>query len=132
MSQENVEIVRQHMLAYASGDYEAALAAYHPDVVCDATGGRPEGRVYRGREGLAEALRVWSGTWDDWRWEIEELIDAGDRVLMVVHESGRGKGSGVDVVQQTFWVYTLRSGQIVHAKVLVDRSQALEAAGLQE
>jgi ketosteroid isomerase-like protein len=131
MSQENVEIVRQHIAAYESGNYDAALAAYHPDVVCDATV-RPEGRIYRGREGVAEAIRVWAGTWDDWHWEIEELIGADDRVLMVVREFARGKGSGVEVVQQTFWVYTLRGGQIVHAKVLVDKSQALEAAGLSE
>ena len=120
------------MVAFESGNYDAALAAYHPDVVCDATV-RPEGRVYRGREGVAEAIRVWAGTWEDWTWEIEELIDAGDdRVLMVVREFGRGKGSGVEVVQQTFWVFTLRDGQIVHAKVFVDKSQALEAAGLSE
>jgi uncharacterized protein len=129
MSQDNVEIVRRHMDAYRSGNYAAALAAYHPEVVCDATV-RPEGRVYRGREGVAEAIRVWAGTWDDWRWEIEELIDAGDRVLMVVRESGRGKGSGVKVVQQTFWIYRLRDGQIVHATVLVDRGKALQAAGV--
>jgi ketosteroid isomerase-like protein len=131
VSQENVEVVREHMAAFASRNYDAALAAYHPDVVCDATV-RPEGRVYRGREGVAEAIRVWAGTWDDWHWDIEQLIDAGDRVLMVVREFARGKGSGVEVVQQTFWVYTLRAGQIVHAKVLVDKSEALEAAGLRE
>jgi ketosteroid isomerase-like protein len=131
MSEENVEIVRRHIDAYGSGDYEAALAAYHPEVVCDATV-RPEGRIYRGREGVAEAIRVWAGTWDEWRWEIEELIDARDKVLMVVREFARGKGSGVNVVQQTFWVYTLRGGQIVHAEVLVDRDKALEAAGLSE
>jgi ketosteroid isomerase-like protein len=131
MSQENVEIVRRLMDAFRSGDYEGALAAYHPEVVCDATV-RPEGRVYRGREGVAEAIRVWGGTWADWTWEIEELIDGGDRVLMVVRESGSGKGSGVPVVQQTFWVYTLRAGQIVHATVLIDRGEALEAAGLRE
>jgi ketosteroid isomerase-like protein len=131
MSQHNVEIVRRHIDAYGSGDYEAALAAYHRDVVCDATV-RPEGRVYRGREGVAEAIRVWAGTWNDWRWEIEELIDAGDRVLMVVREFGRGKASAVDVVQQTFWVYRLRGGQIVHATVFVDRDKALRAAGLQQ
>jgi ketosteroid isomerase-like protein len=131
MSEENVEIVRRHIDAYGSGDYEAALAAYHPEVVCDATV-RPEGRIYRGREGVAEAIRVWAGTWDEWRWEIEELIDARDKVLMVVREFARGKGSGVNVVQQTFWVYTLRGGQIVHAEVLVDRDEALEAAGLRE
>jgi ketosteroid isomerase-like protein len=131
MSQENVEIVRRHMEAFGSGDYAAALGAYHPEVVCDATV-RPEGRIYRGRDGVAEAIRVWGGTWEDWTWEIEELIDAGDRVLMVVRESGRGKGSRVDVVQQTFWVFRLRDGEIVHATVLVDRAAAVEAAGLRE
>ena len=131
MSQENVEIVRQHMAAYESGNYDAALAVYHPDVVVDASV-RPEGRVYRGREGVAEAVRVWAGTWEDWHWDIEELIDAGDRVLMDVREFGRGKGSGVEVAQQTFWVFTLRDGRIVHARILVDKSQALAAAGLSE
>jgi hypothetical protein len=62
MSQENVEVVRRHIDAYLSGDYEAALEAYHPEVVCDATV-RPEGRVYWGREGVIEAFRVWRGTW---------------------------------------------------------------------
>jgi hypothetical protein len=38
----------------------------------------------------------------------------------------------VEVVQQTFWVYILRGGQIVHARVLLDKSQDLEAAGLRE
>jgi ketosteroid isomerase-like protein len=76
MSEENIEIVRRHMAAYAAGDYEAALAVYHPEVVCDATV-RPEGRIYRGREGMAEAILDWVGTWDDWRYETEELIDEG-------------------------------------------------------
>jgi ketosteroid isomerase-like protein len=51
---------------------------------------------------------------------------------MVARESARGKGSGVNVVQQTFWIFSLRDGQIVHATVLVDREKALEAAGLRE
>ena len=127
-----MEIVRRHLDAYRSGDYRAALHAYHPDVICDTTTARPEGRVYRGREGVTEAIRVWAGTWDDWKWEIDELIDAGDRVLTVARESGRGKGSGVNVVQETFWVYALRDGQIVHAQVFVDRAEALKAAGLEE
>jgi ketosteroid isomerase-like protein len=37
MSHENVEIVRQHMDAFRSGNYAAALATYHPDAVYDAT-----------------------------------------------------------------------------------------------
>jgi ketosteroid isomerase-like protein len=129
VSQENVEVVRRHMAAYLSGDYEAALAAYHPEVVFDATA-RPEGGVYRGRQGIAEGMRVWRGTWDDWDGEVEALIDAGDKVLMVLRESGIGKGSRVEVSQETFFVLTLREGQIVHSEVLVDKRQALEAAGV--
>lgn len=58
-------------------------------MVCDATV-RPEGRVYQGREGVAEAIRVWVGTWDEWWWELDELIDAGDRVVMGVLLLSRG------------------------------------------
>jgi ketosteroid isomerase-like protein len=105
MSQENVEIVRRHMDAYLSGDYEAALGAYAPNVECDATA-RPEGRVYRGREGVIEAFRVWRGTWENWKGEVAEIIDAGDRALMVLHEAGWGKGSGIEVEPRTFFVYT--------------------------
>ena len=88
MSQENVEIVRRHMEAYLSGDNKTALAAYDPQVEFDASL-RPEGHVYRGREGVAEAMRVWSGTWEDWNVEVEEIIDAGDHVLLIARESGR-------------------------------------------
>jgi ketosteroid isomerase-like protein len=108
MSQQNVEVVRRAYNAYLSGNYETALAAYHPEVVFDVT---VLGSVYRGREGVAKAIRRWTGTWSDWKVEVEELIDAGDRVLAVVRASGRGKGSGVDVAQRTFWTFSLRAAR---------------------
>ena len=131
MSRENVEIVRRHMDAFRAGDVTAALTAYRPEVIFDARV-RPEGRIYRGRDDYWEAVRAWVGTFDDYTWEIEELIDADERVLMALRECGRGKGSRVEVIQQSFWIYELRDGQIVHATVLVDRAEALEAVGLSE
>jgi ketosteroid isomerase-like protein len=88
--------------------------------------------VYRGREGVAEAMRVWTGTWDDWRVELEEIVDAGDRVVLIARESGRGKGSGIEIDQRVYGVFTLRDGKIVRWKGFIDRDQALEAAGLRE
>jgi ketosteroid isomerase-like protein len=131
MSPENVEIVREHMAAYLSGDNDAALAAYDPEVEFDATV-RPEGGIYHGRAGVAEAMRVWTGTWAEWKVEVHDLIDAGDRVLMVARESGRGKGSGVEIDQEFFGVFTLRGGKIVHWKGYLDRNEALEAVGWRE
>ena len=127
-----MEIVRSHFDAYLSGDYEAALAAYHPEVVFDVSV-RPEGSPYRGREGVAEALRVWTGTWEDWSFEVERIIDASsDQVIAVVRETGKGKGSGVRIDQHVFGLFTLRDGKIVHWKGFVSESEALEAAGLSE
>jgi ketosteroid isomerase-like protein len=132
MSQANVEVVRGVMTAYASGDNESALSAFDPSVEFDASA-RPEGQVYRGRSGVAEAMRVWTGTWDDWTVEVEQIIDADDdRVLLVARQSGRGKGSGIKVELQEFQVWTFRNGSVVHWKGFLDRQEALEAAGLSE
>lgn len=130
MSSENVEIVRRSVDAYGSGDIEAALAAYDPGVVFDVTSGRPEGGVFHGPQGVLEGVQAWVERWAEYRFEVEEIIDAGDRVLMIIREFGRGEGSGVEVTQHTFWLQTMRNGKIVRAELFNDRSQALEAAGL--
>jgi ketosteroid isomerase-like protein len=131
MSEANVEIVRRQVEAYVSGDFETALAAFDREVEFDVSI-RPEGQVYRGPDGVVEAMRSWSGTWDDFRLEVEEIIDAGDRVVLVDRQSGRGKGSGAPLDQQTFSVFTIREGKIVRVVWLPTREQALEAAGLSE
>ena len=130
MSSENVEIVRRSVEAYASGDIEAALAPYDPEVVFDPSSSRPEGGVYHGPQGVLEGVQLWIGNWAEYHFEVEEMIDAGDRVLMTIRESGRSAGSGIEVTQDTFWVQTLRNGTIVRAELFNDRNQALQAAGL--
>lgn len=129
MSEANVAIVRRQLDAYVRRDKGTALAAYDPEVEFDVSI-RPEGRVYRGLEGLVEAVRTWSGTWDDYRVEVEEILDAGNHVVVADHQTGRGKGSGAPLDQRTFWVYTLRDGKIVRVVWFPSREQALKAAGL--
>ena len=130
MSRETVEIVRRSVEAYASGDIEAALAPYDPDVVFDPSSSRPEGGVYHGPQGVLEGVQVWIGNWAEYHFEVEEITDAGDRVLMTIREFGRSARSGIEVTQHTFWVQTMRNGKIVRAALFTDRSQALDAAGL--
>ena len=132
MSSENVEIVRRSVDAYASGDIEAALADYDPGVEFDVSSARPEGGVFYGHGGMLEGVQAWVERWAEYRFEVEEIIDAGDRVLMIIRESGRGEGSGVEVTQHTFWLQTMRNDKIVRAELFNDRNQAFEAAGLSE
>jgi uncharacterized protein len=131
MSEANVEIVRRMYEAYLRGDNDAALGAFDPDVEFDVSI-RPEAGIYRGPAGIAEAMRTWTGTWEDFRIEVKEIRDAGDRVLVADRQSGRGKGSGVPLDQETYTIYTMRDGKIVHAVWVDTREKALEAAGLSE
>ena len=126
-----MEIVRRIYDAYVSGDFETAFALIDPDVTFDVSI-RPEGKVYRGHQGVAEALRTWTGTWEAFRMELQELIDAGDKVIGVEHQSGRGRGSGLPLSQAYFSVFTLGGGKVTRIVWFQSRAEALEAAGLRE
>jgi uncharacterized protein len=131
MSEENVEIVRRIIDAYIAGDFEAALALIDPDVEFDISM-RPDGKVYMGHAGVIEGLRTWTGTWDAYTFEIEELIDAGEHVIAVDRQSGRGKGSGLTLEHSFSAVYTIGNGKVIRMVWFTNRDDALEAVGLSE
>jgi ketosteroid isomerase-like protein len=130
MSQENVEIVRRMYDAFYSGDVEAALAHFDPDVVVDASKGRPDMGIGRGREQVRRMVTTWVGTWDEWREEIEEMRDLGSRVLVLTLQHGRGRGSGVEVEAPWAVLYDVHGGKITRMALYREHAAALEAAGL--
>ena len=130
MSHENVEIVRRSYEAFMRGDPETALSAYSPDTEWDDTRFRPEGKIHRGRDELAELVRTWVGTWRDYSFKLERIVDAGDRVVLIYEEQGTGKGSGLEITTQVGSVITVEGGEITRTVVYSDPGDALEAAGL--
>jgi ketosteroid isomerase-like protein len=62
--------------------------------------------------------------------EIEDIVEAGDRVLVTLHQRARGRGSAVEVEIDTSNVYTFRDGKVFRIELFTDREPALEAAGL--
>jgi uncharacterized protein len=134
--------LRQRVLARAvctgfaalqRGDFEAALGSYDPDVEWHgAAGGLDEGRVIRGHAEAVEAFRDYYDTWERLELRPEEIIDAGDKLIVFVHEVARGRKSGMVVETDTAVINTLHEGRIVKVKNYLDRNEALEAAGLRE
>ena len=136
MSQENLEVVRQMVDAVTRGDADAFVALCSPDVDWEENivvfpGLR---RHYRGPAGLREWLEDGFGEeWQEIRVEVEELVDAPDeRVLAGGRLVGRGKFSGVETELRGYWVLWFEDGKVVRRQVFLDRSEALEAAGLSE
>jgi ketosteroid isomerase-like protein len=132
VSQENVEIVRALHEAFGAGDRDTWRAHFDPDVEWDITSSAmPAPKVYRGHEGVEEFFRDWLGTWDDYGQETLEVLDAGDAVVAVFRQWGRGRGSGVQVDRQFFARYDLVDGKVVRMRLFDSREAALEGAGAQ-
>ena len=88
--------------------------------------------VYRGRDGVVGFWREWLGAWESLEFEYE-LVDAGDRVVMLVDQRMRGRSTGIEVSFGKYaQVATFRDGLMVHWQFYLSQSEALDAAGLRE
>jgi ketosteroid isomerase-like protein len=132
MSQENVEVVRRGYEAYARGDLATAGLAYSEDTVWDVTRFRPDEGTHTGLEELTKYLQSWRETWAEHSFSLEQALDAGDRVVAVIVESGTGRASGAPVTIRYGQVITVRGGKIIETIVYRDVDEALEAAGIEE
>jgi ketosteroid isomerase-like protein len=127
---QNIEVVRRMLQAYRSPAPEQSLEFFHPEVEFD-TRVRPDGRMWRGREGVRRAMVEWTGAWTGYEMEVERLIDAGgDRVVALWRERGRAKVSGVPMSQAGLTVYTMRDGLIVSMVATLERRAMLQELGL--
>jgi ketosteroid isomerase-like protein len=134
MSRENVEVVRRSLAAFNDGDYEASLSHFAPDAEWEHNVGlgTPMEGTYRGHAALRDFWNRLFEAFEDAYYEIEELRDLGDEVLILGRLSTRGRASGAAVDTPFGAIADFREGVVVRQRFFMDRSRALEAAGLRE
>jgi ketosteroid isomerase-like protein len=90
-----------------------------------------EGKTYHGAPGFAEAISDLNATWQEWRQEVDEVLDAGEKgVVVLVRLIARGRESGAPVEQPWAMLITLRDGKLLASRTFLDRDRALTFAGL--
>jgi ketosteroid isomerase-like protein len=119
------------------GDLDVVVLGFHPDVEFHppphfgehgALGFQP---IYRGHEGYRKFHADWLSGWGDSRFEPQELIDLGDRVLVLLQTTARGEASGISLTQNMAVLTTFSSnGKIIREQRYWDHAEALEAVGL--
>ena len=134
MSQENVEIVQAALNAMASGGLDALAEHWTDDIDHRAIEGSIDDRgPIHGEEAMRAYVQDWIDTFDEFRADALELIDAGeDQVVAVLRVMGRAKLSGVETDLTFATLYTIREGKIARGREYATRDEALEAAGLRE
>jgi ketosteroid isomerase-like protein len=135
MSKENVETIRLLYERWLQDDaslFDALDPEFelHPDPAADWVGVND---IYRGPDGVRSYMAQVYEAFEDYRPEVEELLDAGDKVITLAIEHGRGRGSGATVeARHTAHVWTMRGKRAVRLDLYLDREEALQATGLRE
>jgi ketosteroid isomerase-like protein len=134
MSEENVEVVRRQFEAFEQGGLDAVAEFWHPDIDWRAVEGAADDvGIIRGRDRLRRYYEGWIEVFDQLHAEVGEVIyEAEERVAVVVHNSGRGRSSGVPTEGCYYVVCKVQDGLIVSGREYETREGALEAAGLSE
>jgi ketosteroid isomerase-like protein len=138
MSRANVEFVEGLFAGVAAADKQALLAAL-PGLIeqaCDSEiewvedPRRADSRTYRGHDGVRASWEQWIDGFDEYGFEIEQIRDWGDDVLVVGHERARGRASGATVSSRTYAVLTMREGKLLRYREFADEPSARKAAGM--
>ena len=128
----NVDLVPLDLRGLGARDFSSVEWA-HPEIeFVVADGLSPGSRT--GLAGLADGWREFLSAWENWRVEAYEYREIHDeRVLVLVHSSGRGKVSGLEIGQPRVdgaQLFHVRSGKVTRLVLYRDREHLFADLGL--
>ena len=123
--------------AYNRRDLEAVVIGWHPEFeYCPGREWVKAGLAessYRGLEGYREYVAATAEVWGrENTLTPVELIDLGDRIVILANGEMRAQASGVPLANAFALVSTLKDGRFMRLQEYYDHAEALEAAGLSE
>ena len=126
MPTEDEELVLNVYDAYARRDVAAALSRFSPEVEFVQTDLLPWGGSYSGIEGAQASLAKLLAHIDS-RVEVEEIISAGDHVVVIARTRGTARTSGASFDVRAVHVWTVVDGSIRRFEAYIDTPAMLLA-----
>jgi ketosteroid isomerase-like protein len=117
--EEKIARIRRLYEAINGGDFDAVIEMGHPEVVLVRAGG--QGELHG-----PEALREWMqpDAFSSQTLEPLEFEASGDRVLVRVHSTARGAGSGIEIEIDAWTVYTVGDdGRVRRVEIFLEREE---------
>ena len=131
MSGQDLETVRALSRAFNQrlSDW---IEFYDADAEVHVPPGWLEDAVFSGHQGVEEVAKLWTDRVDEYRWDVEELIDAGDCVVGLFRFSSRMRNDGGWLAPPLGAVFYFRDRKIAKILTYFSWAEALTAAGLQQ
>jgi ketosteroid isomerase-like protein len=129
--------VRLAAEAYNRRDLAAVVIGWQPDFeyypARDLVNAGLMEPCYHGPSGYRAYVSATAEVWGaEVRFEPKELIDLGDRLVVLADAPMRAQASGVPLTQAFAYVSTLKDGRVIRQQEFYDHAEALEAVGLRE
>jgi len=121
MSAQNVEVVRSIYSAWREN--RSARGYMHPEIEYV----NPPDAVEPGTRSGADSFQRIRDAYDDVLIEPDELIDAGDDVVVIATVNATGRASGVPIEWHHGYIWTIKQGKAVRFRWFNDPREALEA-----
>jgi ketosteroid isomerase-like protein len=128
MSSENVDLVRRGFEALSESGVEGLLPFIHPEfAVTTPPNLASEPDTYRGQEGVRRYFDSFYDAMDDIRFEPDEFLEVGERVVVPFTLRARGRTSGIEVEQHAVQVWEFRDDLAIRVQVYATLAEALDA-----
>ncbi len=134
MVEAHESLIRQAARAFNERDVDEVVASMHSEAEVELIGGFDGvmGQSFQGEEGVRRFCQEWFTAFKTMTVEVERLLDAGERILILTRLKATGAGSDAPVELLGAAIYSFRDGKIARIDFYYDRDQALETAGLSD
>jgi uncharacterized protein len=120
-------LLRRGYEAFNRGELDAVLDLLDEQVELRPPPNSLEPQPLRGREAVREYLAP--NLFEVQRAEPEEILEEGDRILVVARARARGRESRIEIDATVFHLWILAGGRAVRFEVHLDREEAMAALG---
>jgi ketosteroid isomerase-like protein len=131
MSQENINVVKNIYKAFGQGDIPAVFELFDPAIEWIAAENSPAaaGSPYHGLNEVREGVFMLIGAdFPEFSIRVDELFDAGDKVVMLGFYVGVRKATGKRFQAQVAHIWTIAAGKAVKFQQYTDTYQLAESA----
>ena len=128
MSGDAADLIARAFSAFNRRDENALLALCHPDIEWIPMRASLEGKVYRGLDGVRQALTDVAAEFEELRNDPRHFTEIGERVVISGRLVAIERAGGLRVDIPGAWLAEMRDGKVSYVRAFPDEDAATEAA----
>jgi len=126
------DLVRELLDSLNRRDLDGVVATLHPDVEWFDQAAIPTEEPHRGTVAVRAHFQTWLDSWEELSYEIEELIEDGDQIVLMLNRRARPTAGGDEVADRAAYVVAIQGDKIGSFAGYSTRDAAIEGAGLKD